>query len=176
MRNMRRPWLLILPVLLCFASALPLLSAFGDAQPPDHAHRLGMKVRCMCGGCNDSAGSCYHVGGAFSGPCDTALAMLKQIDLRIAEGQSDDLIVQSFVQEYGQAVLVEPPHSGFGLVAWWIPALALIGGFALVLGVISRWRKRLSPEPALAGAGNAHPIPSELLDRARAQAARDTED
>jgi Cytochrome C biogenesis protein len=174
--KIRRPGLLILPVLLCFAGALPLLSAFGDVQPLDHAHRLGMKVKCMCGGCNDSAGGCYHVGGAFSGPCDTALGMLKKIDERIAQGNSDDLIVQSFVQEYGQAVLTEPPHSGFGRVAWWIPAVALIGGFALVLGVISRWRKHISPVPALAGAGSAPRISPELLERARARAARDTED
>ena len=175
-RKIRRPGLLIWPVLLCFTGALPLLSAFGDVQEPDHTHQLGMKVKCMCGGCNDSAGGCYHVGGAFSGPCGTALGMLKKIDERIAQGNSDDLIVQSFVQEYGQAVLTEPPHSGFGRVAWWIPALALIGGFALVLGVISRWRKPLTPEPALARAGHAAAISSELLDRARAQAARDTED
>jgi cytochrome c-type biogenesis protein CcmH/NrfF len=175
-RKIRRPGLLVLPVLLCFAGAAPLLSAFRDAQQLDHTHQLGMKVKCMCGGCNDSAGGCYHVGGAFSGPCDTALGMLKKIDERIAQGNSDDLIVQSFVQEYGQAVLTEPPHSGFGRVAWWIPALALIGGFALVLGVISRWRKRLAPAPVLATAGNAPPISNELLDRARAQAARDTED
>jgi cytochrome c-type biogenesis protein CcmH/NrfF len=176
MRKIRRPGLLILPVLFCFAGALPLWSAFGDAEQPDHTHQLGMKVKCMCGGCNDSAGGCYHVGGAFSGPCGTALGMLKKIDERIAQGNSDDLIVQSFVQEYGQAVLTEPPHSGFGRVAWWIPALALIGGFALVLSVISRWRKQLTPEPALARAGHAASISSELLDRSRAQAARDTED
>jgi cytochrome c-type biogenesis protein CcmH/NrfF len=174
--KIRRPGLLVLPFLLCFAGALPLLSAFGDAQQLDHTHRLGMKVKCMCGGCNDSAGGCYHIGGAFSGPCDTALGMLKKIDERIAQGNSDDLIVQSFVQEYGQAVLTEPPHSGFGRVAWWIPALALIGGFALVLAVISRWRKRLTPEPAFAGAGSLSAISSEMLERARAQAARDTED
>jgi hypothetical protein len=176
MPRISRPGLFILPVLLCFTGTLPLLSAFRDAPQPDHAHQLGMKVKCMCGGCNDSAGGCYHVGGAFSGPCGTALGMLKKIDERIAQGNSDDLIVQSFVQEYGQAVLTEPPHSGFGRVAWWIPALALIGGFALVLSVISRWRKQLAPQPALARAGHAAPISSELLDRARAQAARDTED
>jgi cytochrome c-type biogenesis protein CcmH len=102
--------------------------------------------------------------------------MLKKIDERIAQGNSDDLIVQSFVQEYGQAVLTEPPHSGFGRVAWWIPALALIGGFVLVLVVISRWRKQPSPQTALAAAGHAPHISSELLERARAQAARDTED
>jgi hypothetical protein len=176
MRTIRRPAVLILPVLLCVSSSLPVLSAFGDGQQLDHTHQLGMKVKCMCGGCNDSAGGCYHVGGAFSGPCDTALGMLKKIDERIAQGNSDDLIVQSFVQEYGQAVLTEPPHSGFGRVAWWIPALALIGGFALVLTVISRWRKHITPEPALAGAGSAPAISPELLERARARAARDTED
>jgi cytochrome c-type biogenesis protein CcmH/NrfF len=176
LRKIRRPAVLILPVLMCFGSALPILSAFGDAQQLDHTHQLGMKVKCMCGGCNDSAGGCYHVGGAFSGPCDTALGMLKKIDERIAQGNSDDLIVQSFVQEYGQAVLTEPPHSGFGRVAWWIPALALIGGFGLVLAVISRWRKHITPGPALAAAGNASAISTELLDRARARAARDTED
>jgi len=175
-KKMKRRAVLIFPFLLCFAGALPLLSAFGDAQQPDHKHQLGMKVKCMCGGCNDSAGGCYHVGGAFSGPCGTALGMLKKIEERIAQGNSDDLIVQSFVQEYGQAVLTEPPHSGFGRVAWWIPALALIGGFALVLSIISRWRRQLGPEPALAAAGSAPPISRELLDRARAQAARDTED
>ena len=176
LRKIRRPALLVLLVALCFAGALPLLSPFGDAQQLDHTHQLGMKVKCMCGGCNDSAGGCYHVGGAFSGPCDTALGMLKKIDERIAQGNSDDLIVQSFVQEYGQAVLTEPPHSGFGRVAWWIPALALIGGFVLVLTVISRWRNRPGAEPALATAGNAPTVSTELLERARAQAARDTED
>ena len=174
--RIRRPAVLVLPALLCLAGALPVLSAFGDGQQPDHAHQVGMKVKCMCGGCNDSAGGCYHVGGAFSGPCDTALGMLKKIDERIAAGNSDDLIVQSFVQEFGQAVLTEPPHTGFGRVAWWIPALALIGGFGLVLAVISRWRKRVTPEPALAVAGGARMVSSELLERARAQAARETED
>jgi cytochrome c-type biogenesis protein CcmH/NrfF len=172
----RRTVLVLLPVFLCFAGLSPILSAFGDVQQPDHTHQLGMKVRCMCGGCNDSAGGCYHVGGAFSGPCETALGMLKKIDERIAQGNSDDLIVQSFVQEYGQAVLTEPPHSGFGRVAWWIPALALIGGFVLVVSVISRWRKQPPSAPALAVGGHGPKISSELLERARAQAARDTED
>lgn len=162
--------------LLCFAGVFPLLPAAGDTQAPDHVHRLGTKVRCMCGGCNDSAGTCYHVGGAFSGPCQTAQGMLRTIEQRIAKGDSDDLIIQSFVQEMGPAVLVEPPHTGFGGLAWWIPVLAFVAGLALVLVVISRWRKRLAPQPALAAAGGAHLVSGELLERARAQAARDTED
>ena len=114
MRKLKNPVLLILPVLLCFAVTLPLLSAFGDVQQPDRAHRIGAKLRCMCNGYNDSVHGCYHISGAFSGPCDTALGMLKEIKEQISRGNSDDLIVQSFVQEYGQAVLMEPPHTGFG--------------------------------------------------------------
>jgi cytochrome c-type biogenesis protein CcmH/NrfF len=174
--SVRRAGLLILPAALCFAGVVPALSALADAQQPDHTHQIGMKVRCMCGGCNDSAGGCYHVGGAFSGPCDTAKGMLKTIDERLAKGEADDLIVQSFVQEYGSAVLVEPPHSGFGGLAWWIPALAFLAGLGVVVAVISRWRKRLGQEPVLAPAGGAPPIPKDVLERARAQAARDTED
>lgn len=175
-RRLRGATLASAAALLCFAGLFPLLPAVGDTQAPDHAHRLGTKVRCMCGGCNDSAGTCYHVGGAFSGPCETAQAMLRTIEQRIAKGDSDDLIIQSFVQEMGSAVLVEPPHTGFGGLAWWIPVLAFVAGLALVLVVISRWRKRLPPEPALAAAGGAHAISPETLERARAQAARDTED
>jgi cytochrome c-type biogenesis protein CcmH/NrfF len=162
--------------LLCFAGVFPLLPLSGDTQAPDHVHRLGTKVRCMCGGCNDSAGTCYHVGGAFSGPCETAQGMLRTIEQRIAKGDSDDLIIQSFVQEMGPGVLVEPPHTGFGGLAWWIPVLAFVAGLALVLVVISRWRKRLTPEPELATAGGPRAVTPEMLERARAQAARDTED
>jgi cytochrome c-type biogenesis protein CcmH/NrfF len=177
----RKLLVFVTSALLCAAAVLPILTASADSQPPDHAHRLGMKVRCMCGGCNDSAGGCYHVGGAFSGPCDTAQAMLKTIDQRLAKGDSDDLIVQSFVQEFGPAVLVEPPHNGFAGLAWWIPALAFVLGLGLVFFVISRWRSRLTPQPALAGAalvgaGGTRAIPQDVLERARAQAARETED
>jgi len=178
-RRIRKPLALSSGILLCLAAAVPLLPTASDAQRPemqDHAHQIGAKVRCMCGGCNDSAAGCYHIGGAFSGPCDTAKAELSSIDQHIAKGDSDDLIVQSFVQEFGPAVLVEPPHSGFAGLAWWVPALAFVAGLAIVMAVISRWRKRVPTRPALAAAGGPRGISHDLLERARAQAARDTED
>ena len=127
----------------------------------------------MCGGCDDAAGKCYHVGGAFSGPCGTAKTMLKELEERVARGESDDLTLQSFVQEYGPAVYVEPPHQGFGRVAWWIPAVALTAGLALVVLVISRWRNRPA---AVASGPSALDISPESLERARRQADRETEE
>jgi len=51
-------------------------------------------------------------------------AMLKKMDQRVAANDSDDLILQSFVQEYGEQVLAEPPASGFNMLAWMIPGIA----------------------------------------------------
>lgn len=141
-------------------------------QQPDRAHQVGAKVKCMCGGCGDSAGKCYHVGGAFSGPCDTAKAELKEIDRRIALGESDDLILQSFVQQYGPAALIEPPNHGIGRLAWWTPFLALFAGLCLVVFVLSRWKGRPASPVTASGPRLSH----DALEQARQRAARETED
>lgn len=142
----------------------------------DRTHQIGKKLKCMCGGCNDTAATCYHVGGAFSGPCGTATGMLKKIDQQVARGESDDLIVQSFVQELGQVVLIEPPHTGIGRLAWAMPVVYLLGGGILVLFVISRWRKRPAPAVQAAGPSSVPDFSTELLERARRRVAQDTED
>ena len=163
-------------LLVCSATVSSAGLLLSTRAQDDRAHQVGKKVKCMCGGCNDSAGTCFHVGGAFSGPCDKAKAMLKQIDLQIAKGDSDDLIVQSFVQQYGQVVLTEPPHSGFGSVAWAMPMLYLAIGTILVVLVIMRWRKREAPLVQAAGAGGMSTISPEVLEHARRRVAQETED
>src|SRR3984893_5608565 len=133
-------------------AALAVLFVFPTRAQDDRAHQVGKKLKCMCGGCNDTAATCYHVGGAFSGPCDTAKGMLKKIDQRIAQGDSDDLIVQGFVQEFGQVALIEPPHSGIGRLACAMLVVFLVAGGLLVVFVIGRWRKRPMRATQTAGA------------------------
>ena len=157
-------------IVLSITAALPL-SLPASAQQSDRARQFGKKVRCMCGGCNDTASTCFHVGGAFSGPCETAKATLKTIDQRLLKGDSEDLILQSFVQQYGPVVYVEPPHSGFGQIAWAMPVVYLILGTGLVALVITRWRKR--PARAMPVATD---ISAEMIARARQRVARETED
>ena len=157
-------------------AALAVLFVFPTRAQDDRAHQVGKKLKCMCGGCNDTAATCYHVGGAFSGPCDTAKGMLKKIDQRIAQGDSDDLIVQGFVQEFGQVALIEPPHSGIGRLAWAMPVVYLVAGGLLVVFVIGRWRKRPVRATQTAGAPAAVGISPELLEHARRRVAQETED
>jgi len=171
---MIRRWAAVALVFGLSAASMVVVRSAGAED--DRAHQIGKKLKCMCGGCNDTAATCYHVGGAFSGPCDTAKGMLKKIDQRIARGDSDDLIVQGFVQEFGQVALIEPPHSGIGRLAWAMPALYLVGGSVVVMFVISRWRKRPQRTPQPVGTSSPTGISPDLLAHARRRVAQETED
>ena len=115
----------------------------------------------MCG-CNEILTACNHVG------CSYSHTMLKELDDRIARGESDDLILQDFVQEYGPTVLAEPPRKGFDWLVWIAPVVLPIIAFIFLWEVVRRWRRHsiLLPEgPA---------ISPELLARARHEAGEES--
>lgn len=160
------------PYALAFlALLLPLFGVSPLAAQSARAKEVGMHIKCMCKGCDMTAGGCAHPGGAFSGPCDSAKAELRQIDDLLAQGKTEQQIIDAFVAQYGTIAYVEPPKSGFGLVAWVMPFVYFLGGLALVVFIVRKWAMR----PATASPATA-PAQNEALDRARAQAARDTED
>lgn len=150
------------------------------ADQNDRAHQVGAKLKCMCGGCDQSAAKCYHVGGSYSGPCDTAKQEIKEIEEHIAQGRTDDQILQAMIAEYGPLAYVEPPKTGFGLVAWLMPVLYLLAGTGLVVVIMKRWRRRAPIQSTAAtAAGTGHSavqVTPELLARARELAQRETED
>ena len=146
-----------------------------EAQKTDRAKALGTKLMCMCG-CGQILTQCNHLNCPSSGP------MLKELDAHVAKGEADDLIVQDFVQEYGEKVLSAPPSTGFNAIAWYIPPVAFVMGLGIVVALIRLWRQR--DVARLASASGAPPLPdiagSELrdiqLERAKQQADRETED
>ena len=103
---------------------------------------LGHRMMCRCG-CNQVLLECNHVGCTYSDK------MRSELMAGLQKGQNDDLILQSFVQEYGSVVLAAPTTTGFGRVAWVMPFVALLAGFALVVLVVRHWRHdALQPAPA----------------------------
>lgn len=134
------------------------------AQETDHAKQLGMKLMCMCG-CGQVLVQCNHIN------CPSSAPMLKELDAHIARGENDDLVVQDFVQEYGEAVLSEPPNRGFNRAAWLIPGLAFAFGLGLVTFLILQWRRR-APAPA----PRPRQVSAEALQRARELADKETEE
>lgn len=138
-----------------------ILPAYGQ-QPSPRAKRIGDGLWCMCG-CNQILTQCNHVG------CSTSTAMLKKLETLVERGDSDDLIIQAFVQEYGTQVQSKPPAKGFTLMGYALPGVALLAGLAIVMVLIQHWR-RAAPEPA-----TPRHISPEMLERARRQADRDTD-
>lgn len=160
-------WLVVLAAL----GTGPLVTAqIGYSQ---RAKEIGTHLKCMCRGCDMSAGLCAHPGGSFSGPCDTAKSELKEIDEHLAKGESEQQIIDAFVAKYGTVVYVEPPKKGFGLVAWLMPVFYSVVGLGLLVFVVRKWAVRPGSHEGATATAAVH---DEALERARAQAARDTED
>jgi cytochrome c-type biogenesis protein CcmH len=157
----------VLMILAMFAVAPLLVVPVGAQQLSDRAKQIGGKFMCMCS-CNQVLTQCNHVG------CSTSTSMLRELNVALARGDSEDAVTQMFVQEFGTTVYAEPPKSGFSAVAWALPSVYLFFGTGVVIIVILRWRKHALQEtgPAVGASG----ISAEMLERARAQASRETQD
>src|SRR5271163_2953183 len=153
-----------LATVLAMAVAIP-----ASAQETPRAKALSKRVLCMCGGCEDSAGLCNHPGGTFSGPCETARGMQKDLDAHVTRGESDDQILQAMVEQYGPTVLVEPPKKGFDLLAWIMPIVVPLIALVLVWQVVRRWRHKATLVPA-----GGPQVSAEFLARAQHEAGRES--
>jgi cytochrome c-type biogenesis protein CcmH/NrfF len=157
-----------------FALALVWSYATPAAAQSQRAKEVGMKLKCLCKGCEMSAGGCAHPGGSFSGPCDTAKAELKEVDELLNQGLTEQQVIETFVRKYGTIAYMEPPKHGFGLVAWVMPILYTVVGLGVVVLVVRKWAQHRPAGTSVAQAGPK--VSAEALERARAQAARETED
>ena len=153
----------VLVTIIATSAAIPTF-----AQEAPRAKALSKRVLCMCGGCEDSVGMCNHPGGTFSGPCETARAMQKDLDAHVTRGESDDQILQAMVEQYGPTVLVEPPKKGFDLLAWIMPIAVPLIALVLVWEVVRRWRHKATLAPA-----GGPQVSAEFLARAQQEAGRE---
>ena len=170
-RPSRRPhdnYFLVVIALCSFALIVALLPVALRAQQSDRAQQLSGKLMCMCG-CGQVLSECNHI------DCPLRAGMFKQLESDVARGESDDLILQDFVQQYGEAVLSSPPAKGFNLIAWILPCAAFAIGLCIVILVVRNWRHR-APLAAAAAAAPAQRIGSDQFERARRQADRETDE
>ena len=93
---------------------------------------------------------------------------------RIQAGDTRSEIMDRLVAQFGPGIRSTPPKSGFGLLAWVLPLVALFGG-AAVIGVFA-WRWSRAREPAPAGGGpdqnGRAPLDPELERRLEEELAR----
>lgn len=102
------------------------------------AQQIGKALRCpVCQGMSVS-----------DSPSDVARAQLDKVRELVLQGKSDQEIKDYFVARYGQWILLEPAHDGFAGLVWILPVLLLLGGGAIIVGVIRRPASTPASAPA----------------------------
>ena len=146
--------------------ALTVIIFMGAGDDSPRFKDLGHRMMCTCG-CGQILLECNHVG------CQSSDKMRNQLLAALDKGDSnsDDLILQGFVQEYGPTVIAAPTATGFDRVAWIMPFLVLALGIGFAVHIVRSWKNR--PAPALAD-GIAIPRGSEL-DEFRRKARKETD-
>ena len=85
-----------------------------------------------------------------------------QIRDQLAEGWTDQQIIDYFVTQYGQRVLAEPQRKGFTSLVWFLPLIVVLIGIGIVYEVLKNWRAQ---KPVLAIATPLPHIPAEILKK-----------
>ncbi len=150
-------------LLHCLLLAAACILLLGASDLNARFNDLGHKMMCKCG-CNQILLECNHIGCTYSD------RMREELTAALQRGDSDDLVLQAFVQKYGATVLAAPTTTGFNRVAWIMPFAALGAGIFTVVYVVRIWRSR---QPAVAAAAGPAPVPG--LDQYRERARKETE-
>ncbi|MBI2853161.1 MAG: cytochrome c-type biogenesis protein CcmH [Chloroflexi bacterium] len=102
---------------------------------------IAKELICQCG-CTLLLSNCNHI------ECMSRDSMLTLIDQKLAQGQTQEQIIQFFVNDYGEQVLASPPKRGFNLTAWIAPFAAILLGGVVIFFAIRKWVRRSELPPA----------------------------
>ncbi len=114
-------------------------------------HDVAFELRCVV---------CQNLSVADS-PSEMAAQMRALVRERLAAGDSREQVIRYFVDRYGDWILLAPPRSGFTLLVWVLPIVAVVVGLVVVALLVRRWARRGS-RPA-----TVPPVDPAMRDRIR---------
>jgi cytochrome c-type biogenesis protein CcmH/NrfF len=94
------------------------------------------RLRCTCG-CNLDVYTCRTTD--FT--CGVSPEMHRQVVRLVEEGKTADEILDAFVAQHGEMVLMAPKKEGFNLAAYFVPGIAISLVGATLVWVLSRRRQ-----------------------------------
>lgn len=125
-------------------TVIPDPDAFEAAAPTDDAEleaqvqRLARQLRCP---------TCQALSIADS-PSELAREMEGVIRLRLQEGMTPEEVRTSFVDSYGEWILLSPEPAGFNLLIYVLPIVAVLTGAGIVVAGMRRWLAHPGTEEA----------------------------
>lgn len=153
MRSLKRK--LILALLVLLASFYTAAAGYAQEGTPgyptdDDVNRIAKKLYCpVCP--NTPLDVCE------TQACQDWRAQIRD---QLAEGWSEEQIIDYFVAQYGERVLAEPQRKGFTSLVWILPAIAVLLGLGIVWQVVKGWRA----QAALTASAPPPPeVPAEIL-------------
>ncbi len=145
-------------VLLFLAPLLFLLNpdVTGAASIDEQTVTIAKQLKCPV---------CQNVPVAYS-QSQLAGEMRQVIREKLGQGESEDAIIQYFVDRYGEDVLLEPRREGFSLWLWIASIGVLLFGAAVVGVVLWNWSQtRPASFPVSAAPSDSPETPSSKLEQ-----------
>ena len=155
-----RPLLLLM---LVAAVWLLLAHSVGLAQEPDYdrINEVAEQMNCpTCVGINLS--DCRT---------QTCEQWRDQINDLMADGYSDQEVLDYFATRYGNQVLLEPPKTGSTLFLWILPVVAILAGGGWLIYTLRRWNRTPAPaeaapdSPAVPTASTSNEVSEDYLSQ-----------
>ena len=136
--------------------SLPAKAGATASMTSEQRDELEHQLHCQCG-CNLDVFTCRTTDFA----CSVSPAMHADVMGLVSGGYGAQEILAAFKSVYGEKVLMAPGKSGFNLLGYTMPFIALGGGAVLVVALLKRWRAR-TPVAAAAPANRIDASDSEL--------------
>lgn len=138
--------------LLLFVLAAVCLPQTATQLVTPEIRRVGDKLACKCGVCNNTVATCQMLECHYSLPARQKIATLQQ------QGQSDDTILASFVKESGISALSSPPAEGFNILGYLMPIIGIVAGLGAILLFLKKSKQNRIP-------ATVPPLDNEMLAR-----------
>jgi cytochrome c-type biogenesis protein CcmH len=136
--------------------ALPAKAGATESMTAAQRDDLEHQLHCQCG-CNLDVFTCRTTDFA----CSVSPAMHADVMGLVSGGHTAQEILAAFKAVYGEKVLMAPGKSGFNLVGYTMPFVALGAGAVLVGTLLKRWKGR-APAGAPISATSIDASDSEL--------------
>lgn len=130
---LRRPSFVIALVVLLLIAGIWSVTAVRAAQPQSldqRTHDVASQLQCPV--CNGES--------VADASTQVAAEMRDVIRHKLAQGESEQQVLQYFHDNYGDTILENPPKQGFTMIIWIGPVIGLLLGLFLLRSVALHWR------------------------------------